>query len=278
VTSSGPQERATAGNSQFPDLDTTVANPARVWNYWVGGKDNFAADREAGEQVLTLLPSMPLIARYARRFLLDAVSRLTRDYGVRQFLDVGTGLPTADNTHDVAQQIAPGSRIVYVDNDAVVLTHARALLTSRPEGKTDYIAADLRDVATILAGAEQTLDFSQPVAVLLIAIMHFIPDADDCYGIVSRLMDAMPSGSYLAMCHAASDINAAAVAEGMGLYNEKSSTPITMRTRAQVTRFFGGLDLAEPGVVPLDEWWPPGEVEPGAVGTLAGYAGIARKL
>jgi len=277
VTSSGPQERTVHGGSLLPGLDTTAANPARVWNYWVGGKDNFAIDREAGEQVLTLLPSMPLIARYARRFLLDAVGRLTRDYGVRQFLDVGTGLPTADPTHDVAQQIAPGSRIVYVDNDPVVLTHARALLTSRPEGKTDYIAADLRDTAQILAGAEQTLDFSQPVAVLLIAIMHFIPDADDPYGIVSRLMDAMPSGSYLAMCHAASDINAAAVAAGMGLYNEKSSTPITMRTRAQVTRFFGGLDLVEPGVVPLDEWWPPGEVEPGAMGILAGYTGIARR-
>ena len=278
MTSSGPQERAAHGGSPFPGFDTTVANPARVWNYWVGGKDNFAADREAGEQVLTLLPSMPLIARYARRFLLDAVGRLTRDYGVRQFLDIGTGLPTADNTHDVAQQIAPGSRIVYVDNDPVVLTHARALLTSRPEGKTDYIAADLRDTATILAGAEQTLDFSQPVAVLLIAIMHFIPDADDPYGIVSGLMDAMPSGSCLAICHAASDINAAAVAEGMGLYNEKSSTPITVRTRAEVTRFFRGLDLAEPGVVPLDEWWPPGQVETGAMGILAGYAGIARKL
>ena len=219
MTSSGPQERATAGNSQFPGLDTTVANPARVWNYWVGGKDNFAVDREAGEQVLRLLPSMPLIARYARRFLLDAVRRLTADYGVRQFLDIGTGLPTADNTHDVAQRIAPESRIVYVDNDPVVLTHARALLTSNPEGETDYIAADLRDTRTILAGAEQTLDFSQPVAVLLIA----------------------------------------------------------MRTRAQVTRFFDGLDLVEPGVVPLDEWWAPGEMEPGAVGMLSGYAGIARK-
>ena len=277
MTSSGPQERANAGDSEFAGLDTTVANPARVWNYWVGGKDNFAVDRETGEQVLRLLPSMPLIARYARRFLLDAVRRLTADYGVRQFLDIGTGLPTADNTHDVAQRIAPESRIVYVDNDPVVLTHARALLTSNPEGETDYIAADLRDTRTILAGAEQTLDFSQPVAMLLIAIMHFVPDEDDPYAIVSRLMDAVPSGSYLTICHAASDINAGAVAEGMGLYNQRSSTPITMRTRAQVTRFFDGLDLVEPGVVPLDEWWAPGEMEPGAVGMLSGYAGIARK-
>jgi S-adenosyl methyltransferase len=276
VTSSGPAERA-AGGSIVPGLDTTVANPARMWNYWVGGKDNFAVDREAAEQVLTLLPTMPMIARYARRFLLDAVGRLSSDYGIRQFLDIGTGLPTADNTHDVAQRAAPESRIVYVDNDPVVLTHARALLTSSPEGQTDYIPADLREVAAILAGAAQTLDFSRPVAVLLIAILHFIPDDEDPYGIVRRLMAAVPSGSYLAICHAASDIQAEAVAEGMGLYNEMSSTPITMRTRAQVTRFFDGLDLVEPGVVPLDEWWPPGEVEAGAVGMLSGYAAIARK-
>ena len=276
MTSSGPPERA-AGGSIVPGLDTTVANPARVWNYWVGGKDNFAVDREAAEQVLTLLPTMPMIARYARRFLLDAVGRLSSEYGVRQFLDIGTGLPTADNTHDIAQRAAPESRIVYVDNDPVVLTHARALLTSSPEGETDYISADLRQVAAILAGAEQTLDFSQPVAVLLIAILHFIPDDEDPYGIVRRLMAAVPSGSYLAICHAASDIQAEAVAVGMGLYNEMSSTPITMRTRAQVTRFFDGLDLVEPGVVPLDEWWPPAGVEAGAVGMLSGYAAIARK-
>ena len=276
MTSSGPQ-RAANGGGPVLGLDTTVANPARVWNYFVGGKDNFAVDRQAGEQVMRLMPTMPLIARYARRFLFDAVGRLGSDYGVRQFLDIGTGLPTADNTHDVAQRTAPESRIVYVDNDPVVLTHARALLTSNPEGKTDYIGADLRDTATILAGAARTLDFTQPVAVLLIAILHFIPDDEDPYGIVARLMDAVPSGSYLVICHGPSDIQAEAVAEGMGLYNEMSSTPTTMRVRAQVTRFFDGLDLVGPGVVPLDEWWPPGEVDAGAVGMLSGYAGIARK-
>src|SRR5258705_1645862 len=137
-----------------------------MWNYWLGGKDNFAADRQAAERVLEVMPSLPLIARAARLFLIDAVYQLATEHGIRQFLDIGTGLPTADNTHDVAQRAAPESRIVYVDNDPVVLTHARALLTSSPEGQTDYISADLREVAAILAGAAQTLDFSQPVAVL----------------------------------------------------------------------------------------------------------------
>jgi len=260
-----------------PGFDTTVANPARVWNYWVGGKDNFAVDREVGRKVLELLPFMPMIARYARRFLVDAVRQLSADCGIRQFLDIGTGLPTADNTHEVAQRAAPESRVVYVDNDPVVLAHARALLTSSPEGKTGYIAADLREPGTILAGAEDILDFREPVAVLLVAVLHFVPDTDDPYGLVARLMDAVPRGSYLAIVHAASDIQAGAVAESMGRYNQMSSTPITMRTGGQVARFFDGLDLTGPGVVPLDEWWPPDEVEYGALGVLAGYAGIARK-
>lgn len=277
MTQRGPQDRAPGGSWPVPGFDTTVANPARVWNYWVGGKDNFAVDREVGRQVLELLPFMPVIARYARRFLVDAVRQLSADCGIRQFLDIGTGLPTADNTHEVAQRAALESRIVYVDNDPVVLAHARALLTSTPEGETGYIAADLREPGTILAGAKDVLDFRQPVAVLLIAVLHFIPDTDDPYGLVARLMDAAPAGSYLAIVHAASDIQAAAVAESMGRYNQMSSTPITMRTRAQVTRFFDGLNLTGPGVVPLDEWWPPDEVELRAAGVLAGYAGIARK-
>ena len=259
------------------DIDTTVASPARVWNYWVGGKDNFEADRVAAERVMASVPFMPMIARYARRFLADAVGRLVTEYGVRQFLDIGTGLPTGDNTHEVAQRLVPEARIVYADNDPIVLTHARALLTSSPEGSTDYVDADLRDVAEILAGAACTLDFTQPVAVLLIAIMHFVPAADDPYGIVRRLMDAVPSGSFLVVCHAASDIQPEVVVPGMDLYNRVSSTPLSLRSGEQVGRFFDGLDLIEPGVVPLDQWWPPDEVEPGAAGMLAGWAGIARK-
>ena len=189
--------------SKLPPFDPTVPNPARMWNYWLGGKDNFAADRQAAERVLEAMPSLPLIARAARLFLIDAVHQLATEHGIRQFLDIGTGLPTADNTHDVAQRAAPESKIVYVDYDPVVLTHAQALLTSSPEGQTDYIQADLRDTDTILKGAARTLDLTRPVAILLIAVLHFIPDADDPYAVVARLMDAVPSGSYLVIAHAA---------------------------------------------------------------------------
>jgi hypothetical protein len=205
-----------------------------MWNYWLGGKDNFAADREAAERVLEAMPSLPLIARAARLFLIDAVHQLGTEHGVRQFLDIGTGLPTADNTHDVAQRAAPESKIVYVDYDPIVLTHAQALLTSSPEGVTDYIQADLRDTDTILKGAARTLDLTRPVAVLLIAVLHFIPDADDPYAVVARLMDAVPSGSYLVIAHAAADIAPEASAEMARRYNQMASATVTPRTRDQV--------------------------------------------
>jgi hypothetical protein len=260
----------------LPSFDSSVPAPARMWNYWLGGKDNFAADREAAERVLEVMPTMPLIARAARLFLISAVHQLATEHGVRQFLDIGTGLPTADNTHDVAQRAAPESRIVYVDYDPVVLTHAQALLTSSPEGETDYIQADLRDSATILQGAARTLDLSQPVAVLLVAILHFVRDDEDPYGVVNRLMDAMPSGSYLVICHAASDIDAQASAEMTDRYNELSSATITPRTREQVMRYFDGLDMVPPGLVPISQWGLAGDITP-AVGGLVGYCGIARK-
>jgi O-methyltransferase involved in polyketide biosynthesis len=263
-------------SSELPPFDPSVPNPARMWNYWLGGKDNFAADREAAERVLEVMPSLPLIARAARLFLIDAVHQLTTEHGVRQFLDIGTGLPTADNTHDVAQRAAPGSRIVYVDYDPVVLTHARALLTSSPEGRTDYIHADLRDTDTILKDAARTLDLTRPVAILLIAVVHFIPDADDPYAIVARLMDAVPSGSYLVMAHAASDITPEASAEMARRYNRMSSATITPRTRDQVARFFDGLDLLPPGLVPISKWALSGHVDT-ATGALTGYSAIARK-
>jgi len=204
VTQGTPPART--DGSKLPPFDPTVPNPARMWNYWLGGKDNFAADRQAAERVLEVMPSLPLIARAARLFLIDAVHQLAAEHGIRQFLDIGTGLPTADNTHDVAQRAAPESKIVYVDYDPVVLTHAQALLTSSPEGQTDYIQADLRDTDTIVKGAARTLDLTRPVAILLIAVLHFIPDADDPYAVVARLMDAVPSGSYLVIAHAAADI------------------------------------------------------------------------
>jgi S-adenosyl methyltransferase len=276
VTQNEPPDQVGVSGGELAGFDASVPNPARMWNYWVGGKDNFAADRQAAKQVLQVMPSLPRIARLARRFLIDAVHQLAAEYGVWQFLDIGTGLPTADNTHDVAQRVSPQSRIVYVDNDPVVLTHARALLTSSREGETDYIAADLRDTAAILSGAARTLDFSEPVAVLLIAVLHFIPDADDPYGIVARLMDAVPSGSYLVIAHAARDIQSDAIAEMTRRYNELSPVPVTPRTREQVARFFDGLDMIQPGVVPLRQWWAP-EADAGADSGLAGYCGIGRK-
>ncbi len=275
------QNRRTGGGNEPKVFDPTVANPARVWNYWIGGKDHFAADREAAETVLKLLPHMMLLAQLTRRFLIDTVHQLAAGYGIRQFLDIGTGLPTAANTHEVAQQVAPESRIVYVDNDPVVTSHARALLTGTPEGMTEYLDADLRDPAAILAGAARFLDFSQPVAVLLVGVLHFIAESDDPYGIVARLMDAVPSGSYLVIVHGASDIQAEAVVESSRVYNEMSSVPYTPRSREQVARFFEGLDLVDPGLVPVGQHRSPAQPDASIGSSLAdggtSYCGIGRK-
>jgi hypothetical protein len=265
------EERDGGAGRELPAFDTTVASQARVWNYWLGGKDHFAADRDASEKVLAAMPSLLQIARASRRFLADAVTLLTGTYGVRQFLDIGTGLPTADNTHEVAQRIAPDSRIVYVDYDPSVLRHAQALLTSTPEGETDFIQADLRDPATILAAAERTLDFSKPVAIFLITTLHFIPDADRPHEIVKRLLDTAPSGSFLVILHAPSDIRAEEVAEATHRYSASGS--FHPRPRAEVARFFDGLEMIGPGLVNLTEWWDSEVPDPG----LAGYVGIGRK-
>jgi S-adenosyl methyltransferase len=258
-------------------IDPAVASPARVWNYWVGGTDNFAADRAVGEQVRAAMPFMPMLARYTRRFLADAVRQLAAEHGIRQFLDIGTGLPTAGNTHQVAQGFDPAARVAYVDNDPSVLAQAEALLAGRAEGRTGYVDADLRDVDAVLAGARRILDFSQPIAVLFMAVLHFIPDTDDPYRVVRRVLDAVPPGSFLVIGHAAGDIQAGVVGPAMDLYNQRSAAPITLRTRTEVARFFDGLDLIAPGLVALDQWWGPGGVEPSAVGMLSGYAGVARK-
>ncbi len=268
---------ATAGSSsgELPAFDTSVANAARMWNYWIGGKDNFRADREAGDVVLEAMPALPLVARMLRRFLITTVDELTAA-GVRQFLDIGTGLPTADNTHDVAQRAAPESRIVYVDHDPVVISHAQALLTSSTAGKTDYIQADLRDWPAISAGAQQTLDFSQPVAVLLIAVLHFILDAEDPHLMISRMMADLAPGSYLVIGHAASDIEAGTAAAMASSYNATSDLTITPRDRATVARFFDGLEMTGAGLRPLAQWWgssPDASAETG----LSCYCGVARK-
>jgi hypothetical protein len=269
-TEAGDEDRAE------PDFDTTVAHPARVWDFLLGGKDNFAADRTAGEQVLQVMPEMGLVARGGREFLARAVHYLAAEAGIRQFLDIGTGLPTADNTHEVAQRAAPESRIVYVDNDPIVLTHARALLTSDPRGQTAYISADIQDTDTILREAAHTLDFTQPVAVMLLAILHFIPDSDDPDGIVARLMQAVPSGSYLVISHVSSDIMAHTVAAGAVTYNEHSAVSIHLRTEARMTQFFTGLELVPPGVTPLGRW-RPGQVTVGELPLLPTYTAVGRK-
>jgi S-adenosyl methyltransferase len=258
------------------DFDTTVAHPARVWDYLLGGKDNFAADRTAGEQLLRIMPEMGLVARGGREFLARAVHFLAAEAGIRQFLDIGTGLPTAENTHEVAQRAAPESRIVYVDNDPIVLTHARALLTSDPRGETAYISADIRDTETILREATQILDFTQPVAVMLLAVLHFIPDSDDPHGIVARLMQAVPPGSYLVVSHASSDIMVPTVEAGAEIYNEHSAVSINLRTEQQVARFFDGLELVPPGMTPLGHW-RTGGVNVGTLPLLPTYTAVGRK-
>jgi len=264
------------GGADALTFDPRTPNSARMWNYWVGGKDNYAADRAAAEAVMRAFPALPVIARQARRFLVDVVQQLAAVHGVRQFLDIGTGLPTADNTHEIAQRVAPDSRVLYVDNDPVVLAHARALLTSAPQGKTDFIKADLRDTATILAQAARTLDLSQPVAILLIAVLHFIAEEDDPYAIVARLMDAVPAGSYLAIGHAASDIRSAETQEGFRTYNERSPVTLTPRSRQQIDRLVAGLDPVAPGVVPLSQWFEQERL--GSDGAdLVGYCGLLRK-
>jgi O-methyltransferase involved in polyketide biosynthesis len=264
-----------ADEERIPSLDTSVARQARIYDYLLGGKDNFAADREAAEQAIAAFPGLVVWARHNRAFLARAVRYLVSEAGIRQFLDVGTGLPTADNTHEVAQRIAPESRVVYVDDDPVVLVHARALLTSSPEGATAYVQIDLRDPDAILRAAAETLDLTRPVALMLLAILHVIPDADDPWAVVARLMDALPSGSFLVVSHPASDIHAAEVAEMTKRFNERlGGVTSTGRTRDEVARFFTGLELVQPGIVSTPQWRPDGGLDPGPD---PAYAAVGRK-
>ncbi len=253
-----------------------MPHTARIWNYWLGGKDNFAADRAVGDQVQQFLPDIVSSARADRAFLKRAVRHLVTEAGIRQFLDVGTGLPTADNTHEVAQALAPETRIVYADNDPLVLTHARALLTSTTEGATDYIDADARDTEKILAAARRTLDFDRPVAVMLLGILNFIGDDEEARGVVARLMDAVPSGSYLAIAHPTLEVRPEESAAAAAQWNETATPPITLRRKADLLRYFEGLDLLEPGVVTCTRWRPePGD--PTADTDVYQFCGLARK-
>ena len=257
-------------------IDTTVAHSARVHDYWLGGKDNYAADRAAGDAVIAAYPGIVKSVRANRAFLARVVRYLAGEAGIRQFLDIGTGIPAANNTHEVAQAVAADCRVVYVDYDPVVLAHARALLTSSERGATDYIDADLRGPEAILKQAARTLDFSRPVAVMLIAIMHLVVDQDDPYGLVGRLLAAVPPGSYLALSQVASDIEAEQMAEAAKRYNRLARETQRHRTQAEVTRFFDGLDLLPPGLVPVQKWRPDSEIEAKTKSAMWGGVGCKR--
>ena len=264
-----------ADDEERVELDTSVPHIARVYDYWLGGKDNFAADRELGEQTLEAYPSLVFSVRANRAFLARTVRFLAGEAGIRQFLDIGTGIPTANNTHEVAQRIAPDSRIVYVDNDPIVLSHARALLKSDPQGACAYLDADLRDPDAILAAAADTLDFGQPVAIMLIAVVHFIGDDAQASEIISRLTAACVPGSYLVISHVGGDIDAEQQTEMVRRLNESVAEKATMRDRAGVTRLFDGLELVAPGVVRVSGWRPDSDLEASRPTGL--WGGVARK-
>jgi len=270
-------ETAPSGNKTGPlPFDTSKAHQARIYNYLLGGKDNYASDRAAADAALEVWPGAAAAARAGRAFLGRVVRYLAAEAGIRQFLDIGTGIPTAGNTHEVAQAIAPESRVVYVDYDPVVLAHARALLDSHEAGATEYIEADLRDTGTILTRAAGLLDFSKPVAVSLLAILHVIPDADDPHAIVAKLTDTLAPGSYLALSHWASDLLGQEKQQGIrDSWNGRVQQQMTWRSREQVERFFSGMDLVEPGLVPVEEWRPA----PGATGkdSSTGWGAVGRK-
>ena len=259
-------------------IDMTKPHPARRYDYWLGGKDNFQADREAAEAIAAVFPHIRTAARENRAFMQRAVKYLAAEAGVRQFLDIGTGLPTANNVHDVAQGIAPESRIVYVDNDPLVLTHARALLTSSEQGATAYIDADVRNPEKILGdpAVRDTLDWSRPVALLLVAVLHFIEDHEDPYGIVKQLVGALPEGSYLVLSHATFDPLDPETIAKMNAVNENIKPRFSPRTLAEVSRLFADLDVLEPGIVSVSDWRP--EPGPGPRPTPAeatGYGAVA---
>ena len=267
--SEGPDATTATG------IDTSVPHSARIWNYWLGGKDNYAVDRAAGDAYANVFPGIMDVARASRSFLTRGIRYLAEEAGIRQFLDVGTGLPTADNTHQVAQRVAPEARIVYVDNDPLVLAHARALLTSTPEGATAYIHADLRDPATITAEAAKTLDFTQPIALILSGILGHVTDTNEARSIVHNLMDALPSGSYLSLNDGTNVISKGFEQAQQG-YNQSGALPYVLRAPEEIASFFDGLELVEPGVVSCPRWRP----EPAPSGPPAevdAFCGVGRK-
>ena len=259
------------------EIDTSKPHPARMYDWYLGGKDNYPVDEEMGRQMLALEPRVPVMARVNRAFMHRATRWLAQQ-GVRQFLDIGTGIPTEPNLHQVAQQIAPESRVVYCDNDPIVLAHAAALLRSTPQGATEYLQVDVCDPDAIIAGAREVLDLGQPVALSLIALLHFVPDADGAHELVARLLSELPSGSYLVMTHATADFTPKDAETATGKLKGAGIT-LALRTREEFTRFFDGLDLVDPGVEIVHKWHPElGEPVPGQDdGVIPGYGAVARK-
>ncbi len=258
-------------------VDTTVPHSARIWNYWLGGKDNFAIDRQVGDQVLQIFPDIGYLARSVRGFLERVVTFLAREAGIRQFLDIGTGLPTFKNTHEVAQAVAPESCVVYVDNDPLVLTHARALLTSAPQGRTEYIDADARDTEKIVQEASRTLDFTEPVAITMLGVLGHILDDDEAYATVDRLLKAVPSGSYFAITDPTHSESMDALLDHWNRFGEPK---MTARSPEQLARFLAGLEMVEPGMVPVSQWRPDlGEmnIEGGVRPEADPLGGVGRK-
>jgi hypothetical protein len=272
-------EDSAAADTPVPGIDTSRPHPARMYDYALGGKDHFAADRAAVDKGMAGNPSGRIMARENRAFLGRAVHYLTAEAGIRQFLDIGTGLPTTNNVHEVAQAIAPSSRVVYTDNDPMVLAHARALLTSSPEGRTAYINADLHDPAAILADpvTRDVLDFSQPIALMLVAILHFIPDEDKPADIIATLLDALPPGSYLVASHATAEHNQAGAAAVLRI-NREAGIPFQYRDSDEFARLaFSRLDLVPPGVALTAEWRPKDTGPRPLPSEVNGYGGVARK-
>jgi SAM-dependent methyltransferase len=261
------------GPGDLPGVDVSVAHIARMQDYWRGGKDNFAADREAARYAMAAYPDLALSVRANREFLGRSVRYLVAEGGLRQFLDIGTGLPSAGSVHEVAHEAAPGTRVVYADNDPVVLAHARALLAGRVPGGVDYVDADVRDTAGLLGRAAATLDFGEPVAVMLVSVLHLIEDRDDPHAIVAALMDAVAPGSYLVLTHVASDIEPEAMAEMARRVSQRTAQRATPRDHAAVSRFFGDLELVPPGVVRVPEWRPDSAEAAAVPSTQWGGAG-----
>jgi S-adenosyl methyltransferase len=247
-------------NPESPDtfagtaIDTTVPHSARIWNYWLGGKDNYAVDRAAGDQFSAIYPGIVDIARADRAFLGRVIRFLAGEAGIRQFLDVGTGLPTADNTHQVAQRVAPDARIVYVDNDPLVLAHARALLTSSAQGATSFVDADMRDAEKVLREASASLDLTQPVALTFMGVLGHVIDHEEALSIVAGLLEGLPSGSYLSINDSVN--TSEALEDALRVYEASGAVPYRTRTPEQFASYFEGLELVEPGVVNVDDWRP----------------------